>query len=526
MTTQSSDPASYSYDVVPYQSWPYAQSHPDRLATIGTLFGMAPQPVDQARVLELGCASGGNLIPVAASFPDSQFVGVDLSELELKEGQERIQTLGLSNIQLIQADILELGSELGDFDYVICHGVYSWVPEAVQNHILQLCQNCLTPSGIAYISYNTYPGWRMRGMIRDMLLYHTKQFSEPKEQIDQARALLEFLAVSSPAQSNAYGKYLQEELQIFRHVNDDYLYHDHLEGINSPVYFHEFIRKADEFGLQYLGEAELSMMATSNLPPEIEETLEAISGDLIQVEQYMDFLRNRTFRQTLLCKKEIRLDRSLAPKNASNLFFASSLEVNDEDADCISDQPLEFRNEKISLQANEPLIKFGLDELQKCWPRWISVDELMERIKSREEWVVDDSTEQEEYLVEHLIRCHASAALEIHATKPLFIGELSEQPLTPEFVRVAAEAGPHVTSLRHEIVTLDELAQQCIRLLDGNHSKDGILQSLLHLAKEAKITVQDQDGNDVLDPEKQREILQPCIAQILETSRIAGLLQG
>ena len=68
--------SSYSYDEIPYESYPFAQSHPDRLATLATLFGMKPQPIDDCRVLELGCASGGNLIPMAACLPGSKFVGI------------------------------------------------------------------------------------------------------------------------------------------------------------------------------------------------------------------------------------------------------------------------------------------------------------------------------------------------------------------------------------------------------------------------------------------------------------------
>src|SRR5262245_39050357 len=153
----SDDP--YSYDEVPYASHPFAQTHPDRLATIATLFGMRPQAVEQCRVLELGCAAGGNLIPMAVTYPESHFVGVDLSGREIAEGQRAIETLRLKNIQLAQRDIRDLGDELGRFDYVICHGVYSWVSADVRDKILDLCARLLAPQGVAYVSYNTYPGW-------------------------------------------------------------------------------------------------------------------------------------------------------------------------------------------------------------------------------------------------------------------------------------------------------------------------------------------------------------------------------
>src|SRR5436190_23362618 len=89
-----------SYDEVPYKSYPYPQSHPDRLATVATLFGMEPPPLDNCRVLELGCCSGGNLIPMAERFPGRRFVGVDYSQRQVAEGQATLKELGLENIEL------------------------------------------------------------------------------------------------------------------------------------------------------------------------------------------------------------------------------------------------------------------------------------------------------------------------------------------------------------------------------------------------------------------------------------------
>ena len=225
----------YSYDEVPYHSWPYRQSHPDRLATIALLFGMEPQPIERARILELGCAGGGNLIPMAETLPGSRFVGIDLSERELAEAQSLVEQLQLKNVELIHNNIVAVDQELGKFHYIIVHGLFSWVPPEVQDRILQICRENLEPNGVAYVSYNTYPGWRMRGMIRDMVCYHTEQLTGPRERVSQARALLRFLSRSAVNHKNAYAAYLAEELGLFSQVEDYYLFHDHLEKVNEPV---------------------------------------------------------------------------------------------------------------------------------------------------------------------------------------------------------------------------------------------------------------------------------------------------
>src|SRR5262249_27477506 len=193
-----------SYDEVPYDSYPFAQTHPDRLATVATLLGLRPAPVDRCRVLELGCASGGNLLPMAVTLPDSTFVGLDLSARQLADGQKVVDQLGLKNVTLLHRSILDVTPDFGRFDYLLCHGVSSWVPRDVQDKILAVCRDHLAPHGAAYVSYNTYPGWHMRGMIRDMMCYHAQQFADPHVRVRQARNLLDFLAKSVAGEQTPY----------------------------------------------------------------------------------------------------------------------------------------------------------------------------------------------------------------------------------------------------------------------------------------------------------------------------------
>jgi tRNA G46 methylase TrmB len=88
------------YDQVPYPAGAYAQSHPERLATLARLFGMSPPAVGRCRVLELGCADGSNLIPMACALPESRFLGVDLSARQIRSGQRTAASVGLSNLEL------------------------------------------------------------------------------------------------------------------------------------------------------------------------------------------------------------------------------------------------------------------------------------------------------------------------------------------------------------------------------------------------------------------------------------------
>jgi SAM-dependent methyltransferase len=210
-----------SYDEVPYPSTSHVFTHPDNLATAAVLLGLTPTPVTRCRVLELGCAGGGNLIPLALELPESTFVGIDASAVQIDDGNAAIAAIGCQNITLTQMDILEITPELGQYDCIIVHGIFSWVPVAVRDAILKICQQNLTPNGIAYVSYNTYPGWHMLGNIRGMMLYHTRNVTDPRMRIAQARELLTFMNESLTTASElsnsrlikAYAGFLQSEAQ-------------------------------------------------------------------------------------------------------------------------------------------------------------------------------------------------------------------------------------------------------------------------------------------------------------------------
>src|SRR6266545_3188744 len=197
------------YDEFLYLNYAYPQTHPDRLASLATLFGMTPAPVENCRVLELACGDGANLLPMAFGLPNSRFVGIDRAVQPIAKGRAMIKALGLRNLDLRQLDLMALPRDLGQFDYIIAHGLYSWVPAAVRDRILEICRSCLAPQGVAYISYNVYPGWRVNEVMREMMLFHTKDVKHPRERVAQARALAKWVA-DAQTKSTAYSLLLRE----------------------------------------------------------------------------------------------------------------------------------------------------------------------------------------------------------------------------------------------------------------------------------------------------------------------------
>jgi methyltransferase-like protein/2-polyprenyl-3-methyl-5-hydroxy-6-metoxy-1,4-benzoquinol methylase len=465
--------ATSSYDQVPYESFPFPQTHPDRLATIGRLFGLAPPELARCRVLELGCAAGGNLIPLAVALPGAEFVGVDLSAVQVAQGQAVIAALGLDNVRLQAMSITDVDETFGAFDYILCHGVYSWVPDLVQDKILALCARQLTDQGIAYLSYNTLPGWRMRGMIRDLMRYHAMQFAEPGARVTQGRAILDFLAKSVPAPNDAYGMLLQSELKALRHAPDYYILHEHLEDINEPLYFHEFMARARGHGLQYLAEAEFSTMLLSNFPAEAAETLWRIAPDVIRQEQFMDFLRNRSFRQTLLVRDGLVVNRSVPADRVTSLWIGSRLRPLSARLELRSGALEEFRSpDGGSLRTPNPITKAAMMVLAGVWPGSIPFPDLL--AGAQDELDRRDPGD-EAMLASDLLQCHGSGLVEFHAAPDAFVTRPGARPVASSLARLqAARGGRQLTNLRHEMVSIDENLGRVLMLLDGSRGRKDI----------------------------------------------------
>lgn len=313
-----------SYDRVPYPSASIPQSHPNRLAAMGRLFGLKSPLPSRCRVLELGCADGANLLPMAEQYPESTFLGFDASRMQIAAGQKALAAAGLKNVELRAEDILNF-TDNGRFDYIIAHGIFSWVPNPVREKILDICARQLTENGVAFISYNALPGWSLRRSLRDMMRFHTEPFADPGVKVQQARALLAFLSEASPVEGNAYGRLLKSELDLFCKQPEGYLLHEFLEGENRQFYFHEFVELAGKHGLQYLSESSLAQMLAENFSDKVRDTLGTLSKGVIAQEQYMDFLRHRTFRETLLCRSEVAIRRNVTAGTMKDFAFGSLL---------------------------------------------------------------------------------------------------------------------------------------------------------------------------------------------------------
>jgi methyltransferase-like protein/predicted nicotinamide N-methyase len=468
-----------SYDQLPYTSLAFPQTHPDHLASVARIFALSPPDVSACRVLELGCASGGNIIPMAFNLSGSEFVGIDLSQQQVDDGCTTIAALGLRNIAIEHASITDVDEGWGQFDYIICHGVFSWVERDVQDRILTIVARNLTANGVAYVSYNTYPGWHTREMVRQMMRYHAAQFSEAREQVEQARGLLTFLATASK-DSGLYHELLSGEAERLARSPDSYVFHEHLERTNLPLYFHEFVARAEHAGLQYLSEAIVSEMLTSHFPSDVARTLERISPDLLHLEQYMDFVRNRQFRQTLLCHASLRPTRALSPDVLAGLLMSSSAMADSVSPDLTPGVPVTFSSGTRRAEVASPASKAALTILMERWPSALSTEELVETALERAAPHIGATprTETKAAMIEDLFGGVMHGLIDLHTQQPPCTHRPSDTPAAHPIAAFHAERGPLVVNARHAMHDLDALALDVLKLSNGRRTRDEMVATL------------------------------------------------
>ena len=153
----------------------------------------------------------------------------------------------VDNIEFKAKDICDFTdadvSNYGKFDYIICHGVYSWVPDVVKDAILKTIKRFLSPNGVAYVSYNVYPGWKIKDTIRDFLMFGTKDIKGEAAKVAKAREILKTLveyAKFYKTGNNSLSTILinHNTLEYYAEwtlkTDDSYIMHEYLDVFNNP----------------------------------------------------------------------------------------------------------------------------------------------------------------------------------------------------------------------------------------------------------------------------------------------------
>jgi methyltransferase-like protein/SAM-dependent methyltransferase len=481
------------YDLLPYQSKPFPQSQPSRLGAIARLFGLDAAPLGNARVLELGCASGGNIIPHAMLYPDAQFVGVDLARTQVASGRARISRLGLSNIEIRCQSFTEIGDELGTFDYIICHGVYSWVPAAVQEAIFRIIRARLSPVGIACVSYNVLPGWRMLQPLRDAFMLEIPDQVDSRARVAKARELLGFLKEATP-DKGPYGDMLRSWADRLSTLPDDYIAHEFLEETNQPSTVRDFNAGAERNGLGFLAECDLPAMILDNYGAQVAQQVRArAANDLVESEQYLDLLSGRTFRQTLLVGGErmASINRALTPESLASLHFLTAPGMHFE----------RDGENYVAIDANGRMLTTRSAVVAEGIARLVARHPASSTLAD-----CSDSDADRELLLDALYRMALIGMVSLSSEPVSAAFSPGERPEAIALARAdAGDGSGYTTNLRHEQVTLDPATQVLLPLADGTRDHAALAAGLAEAALAGRIGFT-RHGEQVRDGDAIREV--------------------
>ncbi len=443
------------YDAIAYDALPHPVTHPDHVAAIVTMFGLAPPPVGSARVLEVGCNDGSNLLPMAARLPKASFTGCDVAPGAIRSARAAVAALGLANVTLLEADLSSLNG--GPYDYIIAHGVYSWVPEPVRDGLLALAQRTLSPEGILFVSYNTYPGGYVRRAAWEALRWHARELPARESRVGAARDLAALLGTPGPLH-HAGDAAVRDEFLRVAGESDSALFHGTLAEPNQPSWFHQFVEHAGRHGLTYVAEALPSMMAGGGLAPQVREFL--ATRDRLAREQYLDFARVRRFRQSLLCRSRPAADFELSVSRLTGLFASASLQLLRAAADArIPAVP----------GPDGDLLRRMLEVLVECMPAALPVEDLLARALS------PGPTGRGRPVESILVDAWISGFVQLHALPPDPAIAPAARPCAFSVARWQATHRDAVTNLRHETVRLvDPFVRSLLVHCDGKLDRAGL----------------------------------------------------
>jgi methyltransferase len=503
-----------SYDELTYKSAAFAQSSPYKLEACATLLGINPPPCKNAKVLEIGCSFGGNLIPFAVNNKNARVVGIDLSGEQIRRGQEIVKEIGLSNLELIHGDICEFKSD-EKFDYIIAHGVFSWVPDFAKDAILKVVRENLSQNGVAFISYNVYPGWKVKDIIRDIMLLAAKDKDSTEERLKAAKeALLVYKEVLLTRDNEKFEsvmpvKSLINWIDDIFSKDDYYIAHEFLEEINDPFYFKDFNAMLAKNDLAYLCEYGLDDLFLPYLGiNQADSYKDKKFKDRIDLEQFMDMLSNKVFRQSLIVHAkayESVANKQIGPNDVNKIHVVDDFIKKDDGW-----------HDKFSLMPQD--ISWLCEVFYKMYPASINLSQILEILPE-----------------DKLMVYSAFVRLLTNSESAMIVkDELKDIEYAPNRSRLKTNLTGYIKYfLNHkdnaDIIfankfglteQLSMLDYYIFLLLDGKNTFEEITAKSLKFIKENSIKISDKNGKEL----KNDRLVAHIKSYIVGTAKIASML--
>ncbi len=438
-----------AYDATIYPPGIFQQTHPGRMAAIARLHGLRTPPIATARVLELGGGDGLNLAAMAAAYPQMQCLSIDIAPQPVLIGRALAAMAGIDNLRVEVADVLDAAAALeGPFDYVIAHGLYAWVPDAVRAAAMATIARVLSPEGVAFLSYNARPGGQIRATLRDMARHAARDATDPAERLMLGRAALRTFADQPPDRSSLMMG-LRHHALLIADRPDAVLTHDEMNPHYHPQSLTEVSEAAAAVGLAYLNDAEYRLLeALPGAPP-------ASPAALVADIQSLDYHHLCFFRNSLLVRADRPIGRRLDIAGIAELWLESRAERQGDSRG--------FRLDALEFEIGDDRMCAVMDAARAVWPARVPLAALA----------------GEDDRLEAFARLCDARTVRLHSDQ-LPVEPLSDRPRATGLVRAQIARGDtHVARLDHSLAALDPWAATLLPLLDGTRDRaaiDGLWQ--------------------------------------------------
>ncbi len=466
-------PTTVIYDSQPYSSIPVRISAPSHLALASLWHNGPASPLGSFRAAELGCGDGANLLALAFYGPQAELSGFDNASTCEDRARRAIQAVGIDNLTFHRRDLGSLKPpDHGPLDYIVIHGVFSWIAADVRRAVLDFCRAALAPGGLAYISFNTYPGWSMRGMVRDLLLRSLEVIEAPigdkgQRAIEVAGALVEDL----PSRDSAYGALLARELERVRDSQPFYVLHEYLAEHNRPFWFRDFTELVRDHGLDHLTDAQFCR-PEGQVPRELVAALGARGLDPVRREETIDLLCERHFRASVLCRDDAPRSELTRRELLDRVHIATALSARS-DPFVLDEGIVETFTgpEGWEVTLDSAITKAAVLLLAAQFPRGARLAELFERASAV---LLDHDREvseaEREVLAGELVELFERGQVELRLDEPRLCLPVGDRPRAHGLARFEATQRALLTSPLHTLIPIDEEARELVRRLDGTRA--------------------------------------------------------
>lgn len=521
-TQKSNQKLAQTYDEFNYTSNVFLSSQPSHLHALAKMKGLNPTPVETAKVLEIGCSFGGNILPFAIRFPKSEVVGIDLSEKQIEVGQQIINLVGINNISLLAGDISQIKFEQ-KFDYIICHGVFSWVPEFVRQAILACVQNYLSPNGVAYISYNTYPGWKGKDIVKDLMLFGSNRELPVSTRIDQAIELLKF--TDNVLDNSSIHQYMKEMFSELKSHSKYYLAHEQFEEYNHPMYFKEFVENLNKYDLAYVTDSSKPAILPQFIfkGEQYKQVCDYFNNQLETIEQYIDFIQNRTFRMSVITHKQNLVNHNITNNVEAygnchhfyDLYFGRRVNF----VESKGDQKAYWEDLNGMRFSDIPLNKILFEYLAKQ-PGLIKIGDIFNALKDKPEY--DEANLKE--LIWLLVHLNGT----ILSFSPVTLKKAGRKPHIPQAMRNFLQvilANPNITSYSNivfELVSLSVPTVSFSQYFDGTRTMKELVQLFRLYLQNGAFHLNDQNNQPIPSEQVTDSQIKGAINNIINELEIHG----